>query len=184
MATHGHSDNTARTWRGFLAHEMFEYLFNFVFLAVFLVSFAWYRRLILAAYHIHYGAYWMPLVSAAVLAKVIMVGDALRVGQRVRNKPLVVVTVYRTIAFSLLVALFHCLEHIVEAKLQGKTVAEGVAAITEKGLDEILGSCVIIFAAFLPFFALKEIERVFGPEKVRRLFFHSSPPDAGPTGDR
>lgn len=35
----------------------------------------------------------------------------------------------------------------------------------------MLGSCVMIFAAFLPFLALKEIERAFGADKVRGLFF-------------
>lgn len=177
MATEERAQDNSRTWRNFLAHEMSEYFFNFVFLAVFLVAFTWYRRLILAAYHIQYTGYWMPLIEAAILAKVIMIGDALRVGRAFRDKPLAITTVYRTVVFSLLVGLFSLLEHIVEALVQGKTAAQGIEAIKSKGLDEVLGWCVVIFAAFLPFFAMKEIERVFGTEKVRRMFFRKSTED-------
>lgn len=171
MATESPSGGKPKTWRNFLAHELFEFIFNFVFLAIFLVAFAWYRRLILAAYHIHYLAYGMPLIEAAILAKVVMIGDALRVGHRLRSQPLVVVIVYRAVVFSLLVGLFTLLEHMLEALLQGKSLKSGIDAITEKGTDEMLGSSLVIFAAFLPFFAMKEIERVFGADKVRSLLF-------------
>lgn len=157
---------------------MGEYLFNFAFLAIFLVAFAWYRRLILAAYHIHYLGYWAPLIEAAILAKVIMLGDVLRVGRRFRSKPLAVTTVYRSVVFSVLVVLFSFLEHIVGALLHGKTVSEGVAEFANKGADEMLAWCVVIFAAFLPFFALKELDGVLGEQTLRKLFFRGRP--AGP----
>lgn len=172
MTTESQSQDGPQTWRHFLARETFEYFLNFTFLALFLVAFAWYRRLILAAYHIQYTGYWMPLIEAAILAKVIMLGEALHIGARFRTRPLAIVTVYRTVVFSLFVGLFLFLEHIADALIHGKSAAEGLAAIAKIGKDELLGSTVMTFAAFLPFFAMKEIERAFGPEKVRTLFFH------------
>lgn len=182
MATENQSSDKARTWQAFLAHELFEYFLNFAFLAMFLVAFAWYRRLILAAYHIQYLGYWMPLVEAAILAKVIMIGDVLRVGRRYRDRPLAIVTIYRTVTFSLFVGLFSFLEHVVGAVVRGKSLREGIDAIAEKGVDEVLGACVVIFAAFLPFFAMKEIERSFGAEKVRELFFRRGTTKAATSG--
>jgi hypothetical protein len=178
MATEGPSGDKPKTWRNFLAHELFEFVFNFVFLAIFLVAFAWYRRLILASYHIHYLAYGMPLIEAAILAKVVMIGDALRVGHRLRGQPLALVIVYRAVVFSLFVGLFTLLEHILEALLQGKSVRAGIDAITEKGPDELLGSSLVIFAAFLPFFAMKEMERFFGAEKICALLFRGGAKEA------
>jgi hypothetical protein len=172
MATENQPEGKSRTWRGILVHEMFEYFFNFAFLAVFLVAFAWYRRLILAAYHIQYSGYWAPLIEAAILAKVIMVGDILHLGRNLRNKPLAVITVYRTVVFTVFVVLFSFLEHIIGAMIHGKTAADGIAQIANKGIYEVLAWFVLILAAFLPFFAVKEIERVFGVEKVRGMFFH------------
>src|SRR5215467_3140188 len=117
-------------WQNILLHEVFEYLFNFAFLSFFLVSFAWYRRLLLASYHIQYTAYWAPLVEAAILAKVIMIGDALRVARGLRNWPLAVPTLYRTVMFSLLVVLFSVIEHVVGAMVHGKKASEGIAELT------------------------------------------------------
>jgi len=165
------SESKSQKWRKILVHEMSEYFFNFAFLAVFLVAFAWYRRLILAEYHIQYLGYWAPVIEAAILAKVIMIGDALHMGRRFQNRPLAVTTLYRTVVFSVLVVLFSFAEHIIGAMIHGKRPAEGIAEIANKGMDEVLAWCVVIFAAFLPFFALKEIERAFGVETVRGMFF-------------
>ena len=68
-------------WKKKVVHELIEYWINFGYLAFFLVAFTWYRRLILAEYQVQYTNYWFPLIEAAVLAKVIMVGDLLRLGR-------------------------------------------------------------------------------------------------------
>ena len=51
-----------------------------------------------------------------------------------------------------------------------KTAADGIAEIANKGIDEVPAGCVLILAACLPFFAMKEVGRVFGVEKVREMF--------------
>jgi hypothetical protein len=160
----------SRRWEKILAHEMFEYFFNFAFLAFFLIAFAWYRRLLLASYHIQYYGYWAPLIEAAVLAKVIMIGDALHMGRGFQNKPLIVPTIYNTIVFSVLVVLFSVIEHVVGALFRGKRASEGIAELTTTGWQGLLAWYVLIIVAFLPFFTMKEIERVFGEEKIRGMF--------------
>lgn len=158
-------------WKQVLIHELDEYAANFVFLAFFLVSFAWYRRLILSSYSISYTGYWAPLIEAAILAKIILIGDALHLGRRFRQGPLAIPTIYRTFVFAALVILFMFGEHIVDAWIHGKTAAEGIAQVTEKGWYVILAWFVMVLAAFLPFFTVKELELAFGQEKIREMFF-------------
>jgi len=171
MTTHNETKSAPKRWKQILVHEMFEYFFNFALLSFFLVAFAWYRRLILAEYHIQYLGYWVPLIEAAILAKVIMIGDVLHLGRRFRNWPLAVPTIYRTALFSILVVLFTFAEHILGALIHGKTVSDGIAEIASKGVNAILATYILIIAAFLPFFAMREIERAFGAEKIRAMFF-------------
>jgi len=173
------NETKSRKWEKIFVHEMFEYFFNFAFLAFFLVAFAWYRRLLLASYHIQYFGYWAPLIEAAVLAKVIMIGDILHIGGAFRNKPLAVTTIYRTIVFSVFVVLFSVLEHVVGALLHGKKVSEGIAELTATGWQGLLAWYVLIIVAFLPFFTVKEIERVFGEQKIRRIFFRRNVDETG-----
>src|SRR6516164_3215108 len=91
-------------WKKKIVHEVIEYWINFGYLAFFLVAFMWYRRLILAEYQVQDTNYWFPLIEAAVLAKVIMVGDFLRLGRGLKNKPLIFSTLFRTVMFSVWVA--------------------------------------------------------------------------------
>ena len=171
MTTINETKPAAKPWKKALAHEMTEYLINFALLSFFLIAFAWYRRLLLASYKIEYFGYWGPLIEAAILAKVVMIGEIFHMGRRFRNWPLVVPTIYQTIVFSLFVLLFKILESVVGALIRGKTVSDGITELTSKGLDTILAGCVLIAAAFIPFFTMKEIERTFGPEKVHAMFF-------------
>jgi hypothetical protein len=171
MPRHVETESKVRDWKQILRREMFEYFFNFAFLSFFLVSFAWYRRLILATYNIQYTGYWAPLIEAAVLAKVILIGDAMRIGHRLHKWPLAVPAIYRTVMFSVLVVLCSILEHVIGAWLHGKSASEGLGELTTTGWQGLLAWCVLINVAFLPFFTMKEVERAFGREKVRRMFF-------------
>lgn len=158
-------------WKRKLIDEMIEYYFNFVYLAFFLVAFAWYRRLVLAEYAVLYSNYWMPLVEAAVLAKVIMLGDLLPIGHLLDRRPLIVPTIFRSMLFSGYVTVFSILERTVDAVFHGRGMKAGVADFLSKGTNEILAEYVIILCAFVPFFAYKELERVIGQDELLALFW-------------
>src|SRR5262249_31645933 len=141
------------------------------YLAFFLIAFAWYRRLILAEYDILYLNYWMPVLEAAVLAKVIMVGDMVHLGRGLERRPLLGPTFFRTVLFSVWVGMFTVLEGTVRGLLHGKGLAAGVAELASKGRYELLAECVVMFCAFVPFFAFKELEGVLGKDELRDLFW-------------
>jgi hypothetical protein len=171
-------DTQPAGWKQKIIHEVIEYWITFGYLAFFLVAFIWYRRLILAAYQVQYTNYWFPLIEAAVLAKVIMVGDLLRVGRGLEHKPLILPTLYRTGIFSVWVGVFNVLEATVRGLLHGQGLLGGVEEIASKGRYELLAGCVMMFVAFIPFFALKELERVLGKGKLRALFWRRGTPVA------
>ena len=161
----------AAGWKKKVVHELIEYWINFAYLAFFLVAFIWYRRLVLAEYQVQYTDYWFPVIEAAVLAKVIMIGDYLRLGRGLEQKPLILPALYRTVMFSVWVGFFSVLEGTIRGLLHGKGLASGIEEIASRGWDELLSRCVVIFVAFIPFFSFKELERVMGPEKLRALFW-------------
>jgi hypothetical protein len=170
---------TTAGWKKKIVHELIEYWIDFAYLAFFLVAFAWYRRLVLAEYQVHYTNYWFPLIEAAVLAKVIMIGDMLRLGRRFEEKPLFLTALYRTVTFSLWVAAFSVLEGTIRGLLHGKGPTAGFQEIVSEGRDELISRCVVIFVAFIPFFSFKELGRVLGPGKLRALFLRPGKPGAG-----
>lgn len=158
-------------WKQKIVHEMIEYCTNFVYLAFFFGFFTWYRRLILAEYQISYLNYGVSVIEALVLAKVIMVGVALRLGRWLEDKPLIFPTLYKAVVFTICVGVFGVLEHTISGFLHGKGLAGGVNEIMNKGKYELLTRCLVIFFAFIPFFAFKELGRILGEGKISELFF-------------
>ena len=85
---------------------MVEYWINVCYLALVFASFTQYRRLILAAHDITYTNYWVAVIEALILAKVIMIGAVLRLGRGLEDKPLIYPTLYKTVVFTFFVAVF------------------------------------------------------------------------------
>jgi hypothetical protein len=158
-------------WKQKIIHEPIEYWINFIYMAVFFGMFSWYRRLILAEYQISYLNYGVALIEAAILAKVIMIGDVLRLGRRLEEKPLIYPTLYKAVVFSVWVAVFGVLEHTISGLLHGKGLVGGFDELMSKGRDALIARCLVTFFAFIPFFAFKELGRVLGEGKIRALFF-------------
>jgi hypothetical protein len=163
---------TKGNWKHRLAHELVRYWTNFVYLAIFFGVFAWYRRFVLAEYRINYVHYGTAIIEALILAKVILIGEALGLNRRSQNEPLIYPTLRKAIGFSLFVGVFAIVEHIVEGLIHGNGVAGGLAALWSEGKDEILARCLVTFCAFIPFFAFRELAMKMGEGKLRALFFH------------
>jgi uncharacterized membrane protein len=111
------------------------------------------------------------VIEALVLAKVIMIGDVVRLGRGLERKPLIVPTLYKTVVFTLFVGVFKLVENMIKGLWKGTGLAGGLAEFFGKGSNEILANSLIVFVAFIPFFAIKELGRVWGGDKIRALFF-------------
>jgi hypothetical protein len=163
-------DKKKGNWKEKLLHELTEYWLNVIYLTLVFAAFTQYRRFLLAAHDITYTNYWFALIEALILAKVIMIGDAVRLGRGLEQKPLMVPTLYKTVIFTLFVGAFTVLEHAIKGLWTGMGFMGGVAEFLGKG-HELLANCLVVFAAFIPFFAVKELQRVFGKDELRALFF-------------
>ena len=164
-------DKKQRNLKGKLFHEVTEYWMNVGYLTLVFASFVQYRRLILAAHGIVYTNYWFALIKALILAKVVMIGSVVRLGRGLEQKPLIYPTLYKTIVFTLFCGLFTIGEHAIKGLWQGEGAMGGLAELFGKGTHELLANSLVVFVAFIPYFGVKELGRVFGEEKIRALFF-------------
>jgi hypothetical protein len=111
------------------------------------------------------------LLKSLALAKLILTGEALRLGERRTQQPLLVLTVYYAVVFSAFALVFEILEHIVLGWLHGKGPAAVLAEILDKGWPHLVAMTMVVFFAFLPFFAFRETSRALGEGKLHDLFF-------------
>src|SRR5262245_4732855 len=162
---------TPAGWKQKLIAELISYRLVVGYLACFFGVFTWYRRLILAEYHISYVSYGISLLEALVLAKVMLIGDVLHLGRRLEDQPLLVPTLYKAMVFTLWLGMFSVLEHTIGGLFRGQGLAGGVEELMSTGTYELLARCLVTFVAFTPFFAFKELERVLGEGHIWTLFF-------------
>ena len=158
-------------WKKRVFTEMRSYLINVAYLAIFFGIFAWHRRLILAQHEISYLNYGISLIEALIFGKIVMIGDLLGLGRRLDKKPLIIVTFYKAAVFTILVFFFSVIEYGIRGLIGGKGVTGGIIDLINKDKYEIISRNLVIFFAFIPFFAFKELERVLGEKTVSRLFF-------------
>ena len=129
------SNEKATTVRERVAREAKRLAALVVYLAVILGGFRIYRLLArdepLSSFVFGYG-----LLEALVLAKVLMVGDLLhlgeRWGQRHAEGPLIIPTLQKTLLFSLLVLVFTLLEHVVGGLIHHENPAEALRLVVRQ----------------------------------------------------
>lgn len=154
-----------------VVHEFKEIALLSGYLAFFFCALATYSMLLLEKYEVSYFAYGAAIINALIITKVILIGEALRVGSRMEAKPLLISAVYKSFIFGLLVFAFHIVEEVVKRLIHGKDIA---GTFHEVRIDDLLMRTVVIFCAFIPLFGFRELGRVLGPEKLRALLFKST----------
>lgn len=152
-------------------HELREFFGVFLYLAPWFCAFSAYRILILGRVADVSFDFGTALVNALVLSKVILIGEFFHLGKRHEDRPLIYSTIYKSIVFSLLAAAFRLVELVIRGAFHGQRVIETLAALPGTEANELIGRTVVIFFAFLPFFALRETGRVLGEQRLADLFF-------------
>ena len=156
-----------------LREELVEYLINAAYLAFFFCAFTIYRRLVLASYDITYTNYWVALIEALVLGKVVSIGSVFRLGRAFEAKPLIFPALHKTVIFTLLCQLFTLAEHGIKGLLKGEGFTAGVRELFANGPHDLLANALMIFVGLLPYFAARELGRVIGTQSIRALFFRN-----------
>lgn len=163
--------NSKGTLKQRAQRELRLFLIVTLYLAVLLGSFTLYRRLTYAELGVSYLTYGFKLVEALVIAKVILIGEALGLGRNYEQRPLIVAVAVKTILFTILIIAFTILEHAIEARLHGTPWARAIMTFTDKGADEMMARTLVLVIALIPFFAFLELSRVLGPGRLSALFF-------------
>jgi hypothetical protein len=155
-----------------LIHEFTEYWINVTYMAVFFSAVIFYRRLVLAEHGIYLDDYFIGVIKALVIAKVVMIGAFMPISRKFEHKPLFFPVIYKAILFTLWVMLFDVVEVFIRGFIHTTVFSEAFLELQGHVTKVWLGGAMLIFFIFIPFFAFKELVRVMGKEKVMHPFFY------------
>jgi hypothetical protein len=129
------------------------------------------QTIILSQYQIDYQSHGLAVINALVFAKVMLIAEDLRLGDRFDDKPLIYPILFKSLLFAMALICFHIVEHVLIGMWHGQKVAETLSEIGANKLRGMVSFSVIATVALIPFFALRGISRAIGKDNFWSLFF-------------
>ncbi len=155
------------------ARKMFRI---FIYLWVFLSVLALHKAFVLSEDILTYQQ-GFALLNAFALAKIVLVGQQLRIGEPLtKGMPLVVPILFKSAIFAVLLILFHVIEETLVGMWHGKTAGEAIPTLGDGSLQAIIMLSIISFVAMIPFFGFQVIEQAIGEKELHALLFERRPP--------
>jgi hypothetical protein len=129
------------------------------------------KAAVLQAQGVPFAPLGIAAIKAVICAKFMLLGSAFRIGERFTKPPLIVSTLYRSIAFLVLLIVLNLIEEAVVGVVHGKTVLDSIADIAGGTWYQIVVTSFILLLVLIPYFAFRALGDVVGHDILVRLFF-------------
>ena len=116
------------------------------------------------------------LINALILAKVILVADALHAGKRKAGTTMFAAVMFKSGILAIILVCFNVVEDVMVGLFHGKTLAESVPEVAGGGLEGQLLVGLMIFVVLIPFCAFEELRRAIGQDTFNDLLFRRKTP--------
>jgi phosphatidylserine synthase len=130
-----------------------------------------YKMAILRGQGIGYAPYGLAAVKALVLAKFILAGHAVRIGDRYKRRRFIHIIAHKSVVFLAMLFILSIVEEAVAAVLHGRTVAASFAEVAGGTLPQILATCLIMLLILVPYMTFRELSEVLGEGRLRQILF-------------
>jgi hypothetical protein len=168
--------NTRSSFRERAAAELQEFAILAGYLYVSFTAIAFFKASILHAEGVTFSPWIFAAIKAAVTAKFMLIGHALKIGEGFKMSPLVVPTLYKSVTFFLLVAVLTVIEEVSIGVIHGRSIAQSTVEIAGGKLDQTFAVSFVMLLIFIPYFAFRSLGDVIGDRTLVRLYFEPRGP--------
>ena len=154
-----------------LKHELKAIILVTLFFAVWLGIFMGLKILLLEDYHIQFGGFSMVLIGALILAKVVLILEHVSLGAWLRDKPVLVDVLLRTILYACGTFVVMLLEKTFESRHeQGGFGPALMNVFQHRDMPHVWANTICLTGALLFYNLLAEINRRLGTGGLARMF--------------
>jgi hypothetical protein len=161
-------------------HEFREFLFLSAYLYVTLGAVILVRTGALHAEGIDITPWGSGIVKAMLLAKFMLVGRAMGIGEGATDGPLIWPTLHKTFAFLALLVVLTLVEEAVVGLIHGRPVAASLGELAGPRLLETMAGILIVLLVLFPYFAFRVLDAALGEGRLARMFLGSSSTGSDP----
>ena len=152
-------------------HEFKELVFISLYLYITLGAVILVKTAVLHAEGIEYAPWGIAIVKAVVLAKFMLLGDAMKIGVRFGARPLIWPTLYKAFAFLVLLIILTVIEEAVVGLFHHQSIAASLSELVGPRLEETLAGYLIMLLVLIPYFAFRALGEALGEGRLTRMFF-------------
>jgi hypothetical protein len=116
-------------------------------------------------------------VKAVLLAKFMLLGRDLHLGERFRDRPLIWPTLYNALVFLILLLVLTVFEELLVGLLHHRALGDSLTHVVGSTFLQGFAVCLVLFLILVPYSAFMCLGEVLGEREVIRLFFVSRSPD-------
>jgi hypothetical protein len=151
--------------------ELREYLIVSIYLWICFGVLLLYKTAILRAEHVQFIPLGIAAVKALIIGKFILIGRAVKAGDRLSSSVLLIRIMWKSLAFMLLLVVFTLIEEMVMGLFHGHTVANTVDELTARSWPETFAPSLLMLLVLIPMISFEEIDRSLGKGRLRRMLF-------------
>jgi hypothetical protein len=151
--------------------ELKEFAILAVYLYITFGSVVLMKTAVLHTQGIEFAPWGIAVVKAAVLAKFMLLGNAMKIGGRTTTSPLIWPTLHKAFAFLVLLIIMTIIEEAVVGMFHHRSVVASLGELVGPRLDETMAGFLIILLVLIPFFAFRVLDEALGEGKLVQMFF-------------
>ncbi len=152
-------------------HEFKELAIITLYLYITLGALILLKAAILHTHGVEFVPWGIAAVKAVVLAKFMLLGHAIKLGERNSTNPLVWPTLRMAAAFLVLLIVLTILEEVVVGLFDHRTIAASLGELFGAKRDETLATYVIMLLILIPYCAFRVLSEELGNGRLERMFF-------------
>jgi len=152
-------------------HELKELVFISLYLYITLGAVILMKSAVLHTQGIEFSPWGIAIVKAVVLAKFMLLGDAMKIGERTTTGPLIWPTLYKAFAFLVLLIIMTIIEEAVVGLFHHQSIAASLGELVGPRLEETIAGYLIMLLVLIPYFAFRVLDEALGEGRVIRMFF-------------
>jgi hypothetical protein len=161
------------TVRARVKREIREFAVLSAYLFVCFAALAYLKAAILQAHGIAFAPFGFAAIKALICAKFILVGRAVGYDDRFKMLPLIWPTLYKSLAFLLLLVVLSVIEEVVVGFIHHRSVLASIADFGGGTLDQLIATCVVVLLTLIPFFAFRALAEIVGQGNLVRVFLQT-----------
>ena len=154
-----------------LRHELKEVILVTLFFAIWLGVFMGLKILILEGYQIRFGSVSAVLIGALVLAKVVLILEYVPLGAWLRNQPVLVDVILRTLLYAIGTLVVMLLEKAFETRHgQGGFGSALMNVFQHRDMPHVWADAICVSGALLFYNSLSALNRHLGSGGLAKVF--------------